>query len=66
MAQEQSLSEWNGQRIKAIPLDSLILWTENPRDPMPGTSGNDEIIRHALTKENEQHWQLKKLAKEMG
>lgn len=66
MAQEQSLSEWNGQRIEAIPLDSLVLWTENPRDPMPGTSGNDEIIRHALAKENEQHWQLKKLAKEMG
>lgn len=66
MAQEQSQPEWEEQRIKDIPLDSLVLWTENPRDPMPGASGNDEIIRHALAKENEQHWQLKKFAKEMG
>lgn len=57
---------WEGQRVEYIPLDNLILWTENPRDPLEGTYTNDDVIRHAIDKSNEGQWQLHKLAKEMG
>lgn len=66
MADMEDEITWEGQRILEIPFDRLVLWTENPRDPMQGKLSNDEVIRHALSKEHEQEWQLGKLAKEMG
>lgn len=66
MADESQGAAWEGQRIADIPLDSLILWTENPRDPMQGRLSNEEVIKHALSKEHEQQWQLRRLAREMG
>ena len=57
---------WRGQSIEYIPLDDLVLWTENPRDPLEGNYTNDDVIRHAIDECNEKQWQLRKLAKEMG
>lgn len=57
---------WKGQRVEYIPLDNLVLWTENPRDPLEGTYTNDDVILRATDKSNEEQWQLRKLAKEMG
>lgn len=64
MAKTRKNDSLENQRIRDIPLDSLILWTENPRDPMPGAQTNEEIIRHAL--DNESTWRLRRLSKEMG
>lgn len=64
MAKTRKNDSLENQKIRDIPLDSLILWTENPRDPMPGAQTNEEIIRHAL--DNESTWRLRRLSKEMG
>ncbi|OXN00375.1 hypothetical protein [Bifidobacterium vansinderenii] len=61
-----SVGVWKGQRVEYIPLDDLVLWTENPRDPLEGAYTNDDVIRRAIDKRNEGQWQLHKLAKEMG
>ena len=66
MADTMQGAAWGGQQIKDIPLDSLVLWTENPRDPIRGRHSNDEVIRYALSKEHEKQWQLRKFAREMG
>lgn len=66
MAKKNQPIQWNGQEIQDIPLDSLILWTENPRDPLYGKYTNEDVIQRALSKEHESDWNLPKLAKEMG
>lgn len=66
MAKKNQPIQWNGQEIQDIPLDSLILWTENPRDPLYGKYTNEDVIQRALSKEHEGDWNLPKLAKEMG
>ena len=53
------------QKIERIPLEKLILWSENPRDDISTNSSNEDIIKLALDDKSE-HWKLKKLAKEMG
>lgn len=30
---EKNIGPWEGQQVEYIPLDDLVLWTENPRDP---------------------------------
>ena len=52
--------------MEYIPLDDLVLWTENPRDPLDGDYTNDDVIRRATDGRNEKQWQLSKLSKEMG
>lgn len=49
------------QTIKEISVRRLRLWSENPRDPFIGEKTNLDIIKHAA-----KHWNLKKLASEMG
>jgi len=52
------------QKIKNIPLKELILWSENPRDPISPNSNNETIISRALA--NTRKWELQKLADSMG
>lgn len=53
------------QNVEWIPVKDLVLWTENPRDPISARGNNESIIRRALV-DVDKKWQLKKLAKEMG
>ncbi|MBQ9829156.1 MAG: hypothetical protein IJO38_02335 [Akkermansia sp.] len=53
------------QEIKMIPVKELVLWSENPRDPMSGQACNQDIVNAAL-KDNRQKWMLSKLAASMG
>lgn len=52
------------QEIKNIPLCDLILWSENPRDPIDVGADNKAIISQALN--NVKKWELQKLAETMG
>ena len=51
------------QEIIDISFDDLLLWTENPRDPIDGKT-NDEVIIHALN--NMKKWKLESFARSMG
>lgn len=52
------------QQIKEIEIDDLVLWTENPRDPIE-TDANDQDICDIAWKDEHEKWNLLKLAKEM-
>lgn len=56
----------NQQEVRYIDIESLQLWSENPRDPIyDDNASNEEIIRAAL--ENKQNkWDLNKLNNSMG
>lgn len=53
------------QEIKYIKIKDLVLWTENPRDPIDSTAKDQDVVDRAI---NDPHakWELNKLAKEMG
>lgn len=53
------------QRIENINVKDLILWTENPRDPISARSKNQNVIRQAL-EDTHNKWRLAALAKAMG
>lgn len=53
------------QDVEKIPVKDLVLWTENPRDPISSRSKNETVIRHALVDAGKK-WEIKKLAKKMG
>ncbi len=53
------------QNIETIKLDDLILWSENPREPIGEGYSNDDIIEMAVIDENKK-WRLKKLLTDMG
>lgn len=46
---EKNIGPWEGQQVEYIPLDDLVLWTENPRDPLDGDYTNDDVIRRRQT-----------------
>jgi len=52
------------QEVKHIKIQDLVLWTENPRDPIDKNATDQSIIDRAL--ETSSKWNLTKLAKEMG
>jgi hypothetical protein len=52
------------QKIEDIKIEKLVLWTENPRDPIDPNSSDQDIADKAWTDEHEK-WNLVKLAKEM-
>ena len=60
------------QKIEYIGINSLILWTENPRDPIEAGWGiNSTIIEQALKEPNQVRkgqkvWDLMSLLKKMG
>lgn len=53
------------QEVKILNLKDLVLWTENPRDPIDVRSEDQDIVNRAFLDANNK-WSLEKLAKEMG
>ena len=53
------------QEVNNIKIKDLVLWTENPRDPIDETATDQDIVDIALTTRSSK-WELYKLAKEMG
>lgn len=53
------------QEVIYIDIKELILWTENPRDPIDENATDQDIVDRALD-DNLSKWTLSKLAKEMG
>lgn len=53
------------QEVRALKLEDLVLWTENPRDFIDETATDQDIVDRALEDERSK-WSLPKLAKEMG
>lgn len=53
------------QTIKYIDISELVLWTENPRDPIDANATDQDVVNRAILDKNAK-WNLKKLAKEMG
>lgn len=53
------------QHIENIKVNDLVLWTENPRDPITENSLDADVIQRAV-KDPKNKWDLKKLAHDMG
>lgn len=53
------------QEIREISIQDLVLWTENPRDPIDEDAVDQDIVDRALN-DKLSKWTLAKLAKEMG
>lgn len=53
------------QEIKYIPIKDLVLWTENPRDPINKNATDQEVVNRAFI-DKMAKWNLSKLAREMG
>lgn len=53
------------QEILNIKIEDLVLWTENPRDPIDKNALDQDIVDKALADEGGV-WDLDKLAKSMG
>ncbi|GGH77989.1 hypothetical protein [Phaeocystidibacter marisrubri] len=54
-----------GQSIENIAVKDLVLWTENPRDPIDPDSRDEDILEKAII-DVDGHWQLAKLVQQMG
>jgi hypothetical protein len=52
------------QQIQEIDINDLVLWTENPRDPIEPDASDQDIAEKAWADEEEK-WNLMKLSKEM-
>jgi len=53
------------QEIKYINIKDLVLWTENPRDPIDKNASDQDIAERAI-KDLTGKWSLEKISKEMG
>jgi hypothetical protein len=53
------------QEVKYINIKDLVLWTENPRDPINENATDQDIVNRAII-DSSNKWTLDKLAKEMG
>lgn len=56
------------QKVKEYSISRLVLWSENPRDPLPDRKSgreNDKIIRRAIADEDGS-WKLSSLLNQMG
>jgi hypothetical protein len=53
------------QKVEYIDIKDLVLWTENPRDPIDPEAKDQDIVNKAITDEKLK-WNLRKLSKEMG
>lgn len=53
------------QEVKYISIKDLVLWTENPRDPINEKATDQDIVNKALD-DRLSKWTLAKLAREMG
>lgn len=52
------------QKIEEIQIEDLVLWTENPRDPIDKNSSDQDVADKAW-KDGDDEWNLMKLTKEM-
>lgn len=52
------------QKVEYISIKDLVLWTENPRDPISASAADQDVVNRAL-EDKEKRWDLHKLAKEM-
>ena len=60
--------ESDKQKVKELSISRLVLWSENPRDPLPERKSgkeNDRIIRRAI-EDVDKSWKLLSLLKTMG
>ncbi len=55
----------DSQDIQYIKIEDLVLWTENPRDPISPDS-KDQDIAYKAFEDSDGRWDLKKLLSEMG
>jgi hypothetical protein len=53
------------QKVKLLKLEDLVLWSENPRDPIDANATDQDIVNGALGDKSEK-WALSKLALDMG
>ena len=53
------------QQVKYIDIKDLVLWTENPRDPIDVNASDQDIVNRAL-EDRGLKWTLSKLSREMG
>jgi len=53
------------QKVEYIKIKDLVLWTENPRDPIDTNAKDQDVVNHAI-QDKSHKWSLIKLAKEMG
>jgi hypothetical protein len=54
------------QKVEYIDIEKLVLWTENPRDPIDENATDQDVVERALNDDKYSKWSLAKLAKEMG
>ena len=54
------------QEIKKIHIKDLVLWTENPRDPIEANATDQDIAEQSMSKDGRSRWKLKQLFKKMG
>lgn len=54
------------QKIEEINVKDLVLWTENPRDPIDPNTSDQEIADRSISKDRKSCWSLNRLFKEMG
>ena len=54
------------QKIERINIKDLVLWTENPRDPIESTATDQDIAERAINDDQRSKWSLKKLFIAMG
>ena len=55
----------NNQEIKKIKIEDLVLWTENPRDPISSDMCDQDVADKAF-EDTDKRWDLPKLISEMG
>jgi hypothetical protein len=53
------------QKVEYLKIEDLVLWTENPRDPIDENAKDQDIVDKAL-EDKHSKWSLSKLANEMG
>ena len=53
------------QKIQNIRIEDLVLWTENPRDPISPNSNDQDVAAKAFL-DIDGRWNLKKLISDMG
>lgn len=55
----------NSQEIRNISIEDMVLWTENPRDPISPDSNDQDVADKAFF-DADGRWNLKKLIADMG
>uniref|UniRef100_A0AB33JIK2 ParB/Sulfiredoxin domain-containing protein n=1 Tax=Prevotella sp. GTC17262 TaxID=3236797 RepID=A0AB33JIK2_9BACT len=53
------------QEIQNLKIADLVLWTENPRDPIDSNAKDQDVVNMAMN-DRSGLWQLQKLADQMG